>query len=445
MKTVLYFLIAFLFYLPFSMKAQLENVIVETYYVSNSNDSADINMIGNGLPIGSITYRIYIDLKQGSKLMQIYGKGDHALKFSSTANFFNNKTDGKSFAYEITRNTLKDNTVGLDSWMTMNQVCKKNISPAKLYNGILKSQDTDGATLLMPNSDGMLANNNPSAGIPLINADGIFAVNSTTTTPNPTQGGDFFGKDNNNDSSIFGALGDTNLFSSNVCSLKDAIGIAGPKPDSNQILIAQLTTTGTLSFELNIEVKDATGKIINYVSSTTRPLTNDTILSPLLKYPAACGCKDPNYLEYSNTFSCSLPGACITPLVLGCTDTNACNYNANANFNVSQLCCYVGYCNDRNIAIVCPAVNNERSIKNGFLLFPNQVDNELNVEFETETTEAVRYEIYNAFGRKIFDVNESVQVGKANRKIDVASFEKGIYLLRLKNGSAVNSQLFIKN
>jgi hypothetical protein len=444
MKTILYFLIAFIFSLPFSMQAQLENVIVETYYIANANDTADIALDGNGLPLGSKTYRIYIDLKAGSKLFKLYGKPNHPLKFSSTADFYNhNGSEGKIFGLSIPNNALKDNTVALDSWLTLGQACRaKTGSSPKTNNGILKSQDSDGATLLVTNNDGMLLNNDLNAGIPLITADGFFSINGVPKSIKYL--GNFFGLDNTNDSTAFGEVIDTNVFYGNFCSLVSDSGIVGSKPDSNQILVAQLTTTGTLSFELNIEIKDITGKIINYVSSATGNLTNDTILSPLLKYPAACGCKDPNYLEYSNTFSCSLPGACITPLVLGCMDTNACNYNPNANFNIDQLCCYVGYCNDRNLAVVCPAKVNERIIRSGFLLYTNHVDNDLNLEFETVDSHEVKYEVYNAFGRKVFTVSEFVKAGKIKHTIDFSAFEKGIYLMRVINGHDNNSQMFIK-
>ncbi len=443
MKTIFYYLIVFLFCIPLSSYAQLENVIVETYYIANANDTADINGDGNGLPLGSKTYRIYIDLAAGSKLIKLYGNPGHSLKFSSTTDFYNHN-DGKIFGMSLPSVDLKNNTVALDSWLTLGQACKAKAGSApKTYYGILKSRDTDGAALLVTNGDGMLLNNDPNAGIPLTSVDGFFSVNGSPQTP--TYKFNFFGLDNSNDGNAFGAVLDTNVFDNDFCELvSGSSGIVGPQPDSNQILIAQLTTTGTLSFELNIEIKDATGKPINYVASTTRPLTNDTILSPILKYPAACGCKDPNYLEYSNTFSCSLPGACITPLVLGCMDTNACNYNPNANFNISQLCCYVGFCNDRNLAVVCPDVVNERIMRKGFLLFPNQVENEVNVEFDSEEIGEAKYEIYNTFGRKMFTTSDEVKISQINKKINIETIEKGIYLFRLTKGNNISNQLFIK-
>src|SRR3954471_93608 len=82
--------------------AQIENVIVETYYVSDSNDATDTT--GGYLEPGSTTYRIYVDLAPGNKIRKIYGDANHALKISSTESFFNNKADGQSFGKDFSKN-----------------------------------------------------------------------------------------------------------------------------------------------------------------------------------------------------------------------------------------------------------------------------------------------------------------------------------------------------
>ena len=59
-------------------KAQngLEGVIVETYYVSEPNDT-NANIVGGVLPVGSVTYRVYLDLLPGYKFQVCYGIIDH--------------------------------------------------------------------------------------------------------------------------------------------------------------------------------------------------------------------------------------------------------------------------------------------------------------------------------------------------------------------------------
>ena len=75
-------LIALIIACCFSVKAQVENVIVETYYIADNNDIADT--IGGQLDAGYITYRIYIDLKEGTVLKKVYGDQYHPLNFKTT-------------------------------------------------------------------------------------------------------------------------------------------------------------------------------------------------------------------------------------------------------------------------------------------------------------------------------------------------------------------------
>ena len=95
---------------------------MEKYYISDSIDETDTT--GSVLPAGSKTYRIYIDLMPGSKIKKIYGDVNHALKISSTATFFNNSVDGQSFAKDFSKNRYLENTVALDTWLTLGQTTK---------------------------------------------------------------------------------------------------------------------------------------------------------------------------------------------------------------------------------------------------------------------------------------------------------------------------------
>ena len=64
----------------------LENIIIEKYYISDSADS--VGSIGN-LPVGSYTYRIYVDMLPGYKFISAYGTSNHNLKFTTSTTFFN--------------------------------------------------------------------------------------------------------------------------------------------------------------------------------------------------------------------------------------------------------------------------------------------------------------------------------------------------------------------
>ena len=65
------FLLLFLFLIISSeMNAQIEKVIVEKYYISDEIDATDLT--GGKVDSGSVTYRIYVDLKPGNILKKIY-------------------------------------------------------------------------------------------------------------------------------------------------------------------------------------------------------------------------------------------------------------------------------------------------------------------------------------------------------------------------------------
>ena len=44
--------------------AGLDSIIVEKYYISDLNDKS-VDATGGVLPVGSVTYRIYVDMKPG--------------------------------------------------------------------------------------------------------------------------------------------------------------------------------------------------------------------------------------------------------------------------------------------------------------------------------------------------------------------------------------------
>ena len=128
--------------------AQIKKVFVETYYISDSYDATDT--IGGGIPTGSKTYRVYLQLEKGSKLQKIYGDVNHALIINSTENFFNNLSDGQTFGKDFNKNRLLENTVALDSWLTLGQTTK---NAAKTYFGVPKTYDQSGSFIGGANND----------------------------------------------------------------------------------------------------------------------------------------------------------------------------------------------------------------------------------------------------------------------------------------------------
>jgi hypothetical protein len=230
----------------------LDSLIVEKYYVSNAADAAyaAANEV-NPLPVGSVTWRFYVDMKPGYNLQMAYGNAEHPLEISTTTSFFNNEDYGTEVP-SYSANNAKKGTTMLDSWLTIGSAA----AGAK-YWGVLKSEDNDAPFV---NANGLLKNALSSAGIPLTTQDGLLAGTSVPTAS-------FIGTD---PVPVFGAGANNNSYNISGGSWYFLGGAQGPTSD-NRVLIAQITTDGTLTYNLNILIgKDLGGGMSlseKYVSS----------------------------------------------------------------------------------------------------------------------------------------------------------------------------------
>jgi hypothetical protein len=243
----------------------LDSVIVEKYYISEDNDTT-VNSIGGILPVGSVTYRIYVDMAAGYKFEAAYGvdvqpvgqvnPGDHELRISTTTMFFNNEDRG-STTPTFSKAQAAHNTNMIDSWISVGAACTGNF-------GVLKSEDNGVANVV--NSDGVLQSTNPQAGIPLTTQDGLL----TGTPESVTMVGI------SNDVLAFDAVvnGGTNgpLFSTYNGSWAALNGAVGPT-STNRILIAQITTDGQLCFQLNLQLGYGSGGVEHWVANN--PVTGE--------------------------------------------------------------------------------------------------------------------------------------------------------------------------
>lgn len=448
MKKIISCIALTLMLLPVEFKAQdsiVKGLIVEPYYISNWKDTLDsyatdpsLDSTGVGrLDSGTTTYRIYVQLAPGYKLEKVYGDKNHALKITSTAHFFNHLTNGKGIGADISANPINIKnraTFALDSWLTIRQA-------SSAYAGILKTEDPDSSIIGGNKSKGLLANNAAGAGIPLTQKDGLMAFANPTSL---VGSGDL--SKTNIDSTLFGSVIATKQFISNDAELIFPGGALGTLA-SNKILVAQFTTKGKLSFELNIEVVDSAmgGKLHKFVADD-KVLLSDEKLSPYLKYPPPCGCTDKNYLEYKSSAACSEPGACKTLKIFGCTDPDACNYDPNANSYLAGFCCYPGSCQNRDISLVCPTLSiNEKEKANFFKLYPNPTQDQLSIQFIKADLQNVSYEIIDAYGR--LTASEKISTANANsiQPISVIDLANGIYLLRIMTSEGAATRTFIKN
>ena len=214
----------------------LEKVIVEKYYISNAYDTSSNNYAGN-LPVGSTTYRIYADLLPGYKFLAAYGSPEHTLKIATTTNFFNNTDHGAIIPNVIPYRTLRKNTVMLDSWLSVG-------AAGEDCYGILKTDDDTLETI--KHEKKFLANTKKPMGISLVEKDGIvrhenvprpffFHIDSAVKIFDGNHPGGLFEIKNGAWACLGGSKGADSL-------------------TNNRVLIAQVTTDGELSFDLNIQV-----------------------------------------------------------------------------------------------------------------------------------------------------------------------------------------------
>jgi hypothetical protein len=328
-----------------SAHSQIDSVIVETYYISGSEDTVSFDL-SEPLREKSITYRIFVDLAEGSKLLEIFGSQGHPFIISGSEAFFNNTFRGQSFGYRNNEKSFAYNTTALDSWLTLGMATRNHF-------GVLKTDDTDGSmTAIKNNIDSVLNNDDPDAGIPISKSDGFSMADSTHNFTNNGILDIISGED----TTIFGVnYGDT-IFKSTDFSLRENTGegIEAPIPQ-NRILIAQLTTTGTLSFTLNLRVRDVNGNVFYYFGKDTLiDKNNNERFSSWLKYPFELvrGCMDPYYAEY-NPDAVIDDGSCQDSVIFGCLDIAACNYNPDANVHLDELCCFNSEC-ELDLEEVCP-------------------------------------------------------------------------------------------
>ena len=226
----------------------LEGIILEKFYISTKDDNSKPELSGHLAP-GSITYRIYVDLKPGYTFQAAYGTPNHELYIKSTNLFYNHVEYGAEYPNRIPLRTYSRNTSRLDSWLSVGGAGENQI-------GVLKSEDD---TLNVFKTLGAyLKNQSKKMGVSLEVVDGMKEQYNLTF---PT----FYQMD----STIkgLGTITNTNTISTNNGAWASmGKGSQGADSLSNKILIAQLTTYGKLSYQLNLLIGTPDGKSEKYVA-----------------------------------------------------------------------------------------------------------------------------------------------------------------------------------
>jgi hypothetical protein len=423
--------------------SQVESVRVEQYYITDEVDATDES--GGDIEAGCTTYRIFVDLAPGTLLTGIYGDDRHPLVFSSTSPFFNHSEDGISYGKDFSRSRYANGTVPLDTYITLGQVSRSFAQGA--YFAVPKDMDQDGSIVGGVNNDGgsdgipggLLVNDAAEIGIPLTVADGMM-IEKTLPTSWIDIG--FMDLLTSEDTTIFGSVNAKQDFVGSNVLLRNS-GVTGVDPQVNEILVAQLTTKGEIAFELNLEVVvliEGVPTTLKYVASN-EALGQNEIFSPLLKYPYACGCTDPQYLEASTSFACTDNSKCVTPVVLGCGDSLACNYDPNVNYHLEDLCCYVGFCNDLDISVVCPDLRPREDLSaRDITLYPNPATTDLFVGADFVRYADLSYTIADIFGRHWL----TGKVNGIDKYIDISILPAGYYSIQIKSGQHLVALPFVR-
>jgi hypothetical protein len=226
-------------------KASLEGIIVEKYYTYNAKDALDT--AGGAIPAGSITYRIYVDLKPNYTLQAVYGVIDHPMFIKTSTTFYNNTKYGQATGDYIESKKIAGSTAAFDSWITAG-ACSTT------QNGVMLADDKDGSMLNIPSmakADGMVAGKIKPVTFFGIMPNTVF--NTATSSSFATDNGSW---------AVFG-------------------GVKGAT-DDNKILIAQITTDGKLSFELNLQIGTPTGGNVNYVARNPQSQTEQILFKDLI-------------------------------------------------------------------------------------------------------------------------------------------------------------------
>lgn len=392
MKSLYLFLFSFLLFAgPVAAQYELpdstafEGIIIERYYVSDTLDVTDED--GGFLDTCSVTYRVFIDLKPDYRLQAVYGNPNNTLRIETSSEFFNNEDRGEETGDVIGDNFLGDNTVALDSWLTMG-------AASEAHWGIPKNLDTDGSIIGGENSDGgseeieggILVNADDNVEIPLTTADGLLAGDVPSVT---TVGVDL---------AVFGDENDGPLFETNSGAWSVLEGVTGPT-DDNIILIAQFTTQGELSLRLNIQV----GIPAELQCGHPDCHTTMQFVAELHPDDAAPGVENDNIFERPELLYTSEPIICYPT-------TNITEANAPA-----------------------PELS----------LYPNPANEQLTIALTQFTAEQSDWTVFNALGETVASGAFAPYTGTANHYLNTTEWAPGSYVIMVHSGTQVTSKTFI--
>lgn len=386
----------------------LEGIIVETYYVADTNDAADQDGNDGTLTAGSRVYRVYADLKPGYKLLTVGGFTNHPITFNTTTNFFNNLDRGEAWGDAINDIHLDKNTVAIDSWLAMG-------AASDAHWGVLKTEDPDGSIVGGVNNDGgsngvpegLLVNDAAAAGIPLTTADGLWSASvppSTSYVGNAPECFNTGGPTYSDDNFAWAVLG----------------GVEGPSAD-NRILLGQFTTDGVFSYCLNLWVRIPDSLVCNDPNCHTilefygNLLESDTIGGGFAgdnKFTLDGLCFTTSELQADcegELGGSALPGT-------ACDDGNP---DTGGDIWTADCVC---------IGSVGIAEHNDALLR----VFPNPTRDRCIITLSTRELSGMRMELRDAVGALVLTSTAPMRRGDRSEVLDLSSLNTGVYFLRVE-------------
>jgi hypothetical protein len=235
----------------------LEGIVVEKFYVSTKADNAG-KLYSGDLAEGSVTYRIYVDLKPGFRFQAAYGSPQHPLVIESTENFYNHLENGNTHPNIIPERTYKKNITLLDSWLSAGACAEGHL-------GIMREYDDTISDKFIGFEKGYFKGKKKSVSL-----NEIDGMKRSAVLPVPT----FFQMDFL--SKVVGTTtSEKRIFTDNGAWAALGKGAVGADSlSTNCVLIAQLTTVGELSFELNLLIGAPNGSSQKYVARN--PITEES-------------------------------------------------------------------------------------------------------------------------------------------------------------------------
>lgn len=227
----------------------VDSVWVEVYHVWDTLGS-------NGKPL--VTYRIWVDMAPGYLMQVVYGDNAHDLEISTTTEFYNVPDGSVKYADQLGAKDVLTYPLALDSWFTIGAVSKK-------YMAVPLHLDKNGSLLKCPPFPKPAGRTEKKRS--LCRRDGLLAADSVKAVVNWRFEPGYLGE-------IRGSV---------IHTMDGAWAVLGGTPgvtEQNQILIAQITTSGELSYKLNIQVATTDRVAIKYVYA--RPSENEVVLPGLL-------------------------------------------------------------------------------------------------------------------------------------------------------------------